>query len=869
MKNESALYRPAHRIPYATSLRLKPLSRHQPLTLLLSVSFLCFLGCSSGNGSDALPLRELSPVTPNCASRCHSPSSSTSPDPLTTNGTGAAGKHSTHVAVRGFGCSECHFGYKDAASHMNGRLDTSDFAVTVVIFDTNTNPGGAWSNDSGPQTGSCSALVCHGPNTLTWYGAGGAITNCTIACHAQDSVVSPDPLRTNGTGSTGKHVSHVQIRDIACQTCHSNYTSQYTHSNGNLDTGNSSVFVVSFDATNPGGLWSNDTGTGTGRCSATTCHGSDVLNWYEPGGESGGSCTTTCHSPGSTTGSPDPLTTNGSGLTGRHVTHVTNRGFACTKCHLNYMHQATHINGQLDTGTAATTITFFDATNPSGQWVGDTGAGTGSCSSLACHGTSVLNWYGTNTWTLPDCAACHSAQLNARRAVQGPTGDFNRQSHHVISYSTRTTEIVTSADCRVCHAMSGHMNGVIRLNDKDNAGQAFVYTPGNASSLEPFCLSCHDADGALTEATPLRPFSSANTLGTAPNAAGTRIQESWDKQNGHHRKGVTCLGSGTAGTGCHGNFDASAGTGSINAHGSGNNGLLANKYTAPISVSGYSWDASRYKLCLDCHNYYPGLHTITELAGVAPGGNYAQTQGTYNYWPYAVDFMVTRFHEHTTPGNPDRRFNLHLSHLLMTTASSWNYRGTSGGGVLSCVTCHNVHGVNGSYYLWDEWGFSIASQSGTEYGVMTNPDFHANQYPQYCLTTCHGNSGTYRYPRSPFNEAKATANNTSGGAGLQNGDTVVISFSDSTNGPVINSSNIDSVLELNSGLHSWIGTGGGVTAVWSSTNGKTNNVLTVTLNIVSGNPTIAAGDSIEFDLTTIRDTTETPVRGRMTLLGSF
>jgi hypothetical protein len=415
------------------------------------------------------------------------------------------------------------------------------------------------------------------------------------------------------------------------------------------------------------------------------------------------------------------------------------------------------------------------------------------------------------------------------------------------------------------------MFGTIRLKNADT-GASIVYDPANPSSLEPFCLSCHDADGANGN---FSPFSDGGTLGVVPNAAGVKIKESWEKQYGHRRKGLTCLGDGTPGTGCHGNYDAGTGAGTINAHGSGNVGLLANKLTLPIWSD--VWDESRYKLCLDCHNNYPSLHTISQLAGVADGGNYAQSAPFYTQWPYSVGFMVTGFRDYLSY-TYDRQYNLHLYHLL-DAMSGWSYRGGSfGDSVPSCVTCHNVHGVDGQYYyLWDEWNFSIVNSSGTEYGKVANGNFSGRLYPDYCAYNCHWD-GYYRYPRSPFNEAKAVASDTSGGPGLANSDTVTIYFSDSTNGPTIDETNINAVLAL-SGGHSWIDSNKGVatgqlTAVWSSVNGKMYNVLTITIFIANpalGDPTIAVGDSITFDLTTIKDTTISgnPVRGKMTLKGSF
>ena len=489
------------------------------------------------------------------------------------------------------------------------------------------------------------------------------------------------------------------------------------------------------------------------------------------------------------------------------------------------------------------------------------------------------------------CAACHSIATGSRRQIVGAGGDFDRTSHHVIDYSNGNNEIVSDADCLVCHDLGAHGSGTIRLNHKDNAGQVIVYQPGNPASLEPFCLSCHDADGARTEAAPMSPFSSTNTLGTIPNAAGVKIKESWEKQNGHRREGLTCMGSGATGTGCHGNYDAVMGTGTINAHGSGNVGLLANKLTLPITTS--AWDETRYTLCLDCHNSHPSLLTISELVGVAAGGNYAQPQLNYGQWPYTVDFMVTGFQDYLSY-NYDRQFNLHLYHLI-EGMGQWYYRGLNDS-ILSCVACHNVHGVDGQqYYLWDEWNFSTEIVAGVLYGKVDKADVGGDfgcvwqsvcevsggsipsepAYPEFCNANCHWD-WDYRYPISPFNEAKAVAQDTSGGAGLGSGDTVTLYFSDSTNGPLIDEMNIDTVLALSSG-HSWIdsdkgGAAGVLTAAWSDADGKTANVLTITIYIANpgfGDPTIAVNDSIILDLATITDVYGNPVRGMMTVLGSF
>ena len=549
--------------------------------------------------------------------------------------------------------------------------------------------------------------------------------------------------------------------------------------------------------------------------------------------------------------------------TGKHPEHIN--GIDCTKCHYNYLDNSYHKNGILD-ADIGTLIVYFDSSNPTGSW----NDSVTTCENISCHVDA--DWNGAATFT---CSDCHSSVRLGRRQAFGAGGDFQKDSHHVINYSSRNAPgIVTNADCVVCHDQANHASGVVRLKDKDNAGQVIVYNPAVPSSLEPFCLSCHDVDGALTEAVPMKPFNALdpNTLGIVPNRAGTEIKSAWDSSYGHKQAGVTCMGTGSPGTGCHGDYAA----GKVNAHGSSNYGLLVNKMTFPVTNP--IFDDSNYQLCNQCHENTPTSYTIANIAGVGDGSNYGQTHAAgYNQFPYLIDNTVTAFHDYETEGavTGTPQFNLHLFHLVYPFWESWEYRGDTSS-FLSCTTCHNVHGTAQQYsYLWDEWGFYTETELGVEYGRMPDFAFDNSSYPQFCGMSCHGVAMIPRYPRSQFNEAKAIAYDTSGlGAGLHNGDTVVIYFSDSTNGPPIDKNNIDAVLLL-SGSHTWVDStdATGVTAVWSSTGGKTNNVLTVTLidDLSGASPTVAAGDTITFDEITITDATagSNPIPGVMNLRGSL
>ncbi len=134
-------------------------------------------------------------------------------------------------------------------------------------------------------------------------------------------------------------------------------------------------------------------------------------------------------------------------------------------------------------------------------------AGSGNC--LACHGKSGE----------PGTTGPH----NLRPVLP----DFSLQSHHVGNGSATMGGTLTNFDCVVCHAegkvvagpaiiVTGqHMNGVIDLRNADSTTAYYSYdksgmpagaanwNSGNAvwrtqtsTNLDPFCLSCHDSNGA-------------------------------------------------------------------------------------------------------------------------------------------------------------------------------------------------------------------------------------------------------------------------------------------------------------------------------------------------------------------------------------
>ncbi|HEX9137347.1 MAG TPA: hypothetical protein VF905_10450 [Nitrospirota bacterium] len=635
---------------------------------------------------------------------------------------------------------------------MNGTLDKGNPALVNMNI---IGPAGTWD----PAAGSCSGVACHGAAPLLWYGTNTwtTPTGCTN-CHDSSFSSTLDPTVTNGNPPNGRHVKHVASRNIGCERCHYRYPAKTAHANGLLDTPDPSINITNFNIVGTSGAWINDTGLQTGQCADISCHGTDTLAWYGQGTWTLPASCTTCHS-SSYSSQLDPLVTNGSGLSGKHIRHVTSFNFACSKCHLNYPSNSSHASGIMDTQDPTVLIVAFDATNPTGTWINDSGAQTGTCSSLYCHNLDA-DWYGLAGVTLPPCAICHINAIGTRRQIMGTNGDFGANSNITSHHVTRGPGSDPLTDqCLVCHEMSMHMGGTVRVKDADT-GTAIAYDPGSPSTLEPFCISCHDSNGAtatlISGGSPTNPFNDGSALGRPPYPYSTRIASSWAKSyghgsNGNHASGskLTCLGTGQPGTGCHGN------AGSLNAHGSMNQVLSAGtfKYDLIYNGANQSYTESDFGLCFTCHASYGGV-TKEDVFGVKFGGLLDAAYGPFGPRgqnpPYDRPAgIVTHFADHNVAGAPfglnDYSFwgtadmNLHWFHIGAPTVA---FRGlgtlTTG---ITCVNCHDVHGSNTPYgAVYDEMGYMNFGDGTNLWGQMTLSAYSTsllNSHPFYCAFNCH------------------------------------------------------------------------------------------------------------------------------------
>ncbi len=192
----------------------------------------------------------------------------------------------------------------------------------------------------------------------------------------------------------------------------------------------SSVNLISFE--NDPGTWDNDTST----CSSMNCHGDVDWNTIQTIDDFG--CDF-CHAPGY---QYDPRALNGSGSSGKHIPHVTDKAYTCETCHNNYKDSTTHANGELDTNNTTNILSF--QTDP-GSWNND----TSTCGSMDCHGD--VSWYTDETL---GCTLCHASGLTYDPFTNGKHTEHINSNHASIDIN-----------CETCHdgykEHADHFNGTL------------------------------------------------------------------------------------------------------------------------------------------------------------------------------------------------------------------------------------------------------------------------------------------------------------------------------------------------------------------------------------------------------------------------
>ncbi|MFH1747895.1 MAG: cytochrome c3 family protein [Planctomycetota bacterium] len=548
-----------------------------------------------------------------------------------------------HTTMSGWSpsCTACHDVHATSADGLAlVRQTIFNYTLTVdkpVEFTARTGPG-SFSDGVGANDGVCQ--VCHTTTRYHRHDGTGAPhyegADCTT-CHPHESGFIPTggtscvachsapqgtrPAVVNADGSGGHHLADDVLSDSDCLVCHE----LSAHQQGDVrlwDDPNqpSSVFVVTAD---PAQL--------TDFC--TACHDDG-----EP---------IACHTTG------------------------TDWNPVCAECHA--VHEPNNVNLSLVTDViynrtlAVDKPVVFTARTGPGSFSDGVGANDGVCQ--VCHtdtrhhrhdGTGIPHHAGSDCAACHDhesgfiptggtsCIACHVFSQGGRRPI---VDEFALVTHHVDSSS------LTDGDCVVCHEISNHPAGSVRLRNVDHPDDPAevielsgdpLSDANEAARLEPFCLACHDTDGAGGTT----PFSDGRT----PPPIDADL---WSAAS-HSASPTTCFGDGAT-FGCH-----------ASGHGSLKVSLLAPWDASQPGVPG---DPLREEegLCYSCHD------------ADGPGASDIQSQ-----FEFPTHHNVSALDQ--TDGSRVECLSCHDPHTLNTATplrdpdSGDTWLGT---GEAFCLTCHD------------------------------------------------------------------------------------------------------------------------------------------------------------------------------------
>ncbi len=315
----------------------------------------------------------------------------------------------------------------------------------------------------------------------------------------------------------------------------------------------------------------------------------------------------------------------------------------------------------------------------------------GNCLTCHPHGTSAAR----RTGFMPadgNCVACHNTAQGARRQIvdsagngAGAGGDFKRTSHHV----QPANGTVKNSDCVVCHDTSQHRGRAVRLRDPDNPNTIIAFSSG--ASLEPFCLNCHDPNGANGITTP---FSDGKT---PPNIKGNNAwansahkmaagKTCFDCHNNSHGSNLTDMLSPYEGTPGPYNTNEEEGFCYKCHTGGGGASDIRNEFarTSHHQVSGSDQSISGAKVeCANCHNPHTSTSTQPLIDPISPSV----------LWSGDDEGFCLRCHGGSAP--PGVRFP------STSAGTGWDKSAFAGSSHETSITgkkcqaCHEPHGSNG------------------------------------------------------------------------------------------------------------------------------------------------------------------------------
>lgn len=182
-----------------------------------------------------------------------------------------------------------------------------------------------------------------------------------------------------------------------------------------------------------------------------------------------------------------------------------------------------------------------------------------------------------------------------------------------------------------------------------------------------------------------------------------------------------------------------------------------------------------------------------------------------------------------------------------------------------------VASIGGAVWNSDGTKITITLSAGTSLPTVALGD--TITMATSTITDSYGNSatgnkvitGTFGEDTTGPTLSSAVAKNTGGTSSKEAGDSVQIAFSEATNKPVVNQSNIATIFSLNNS-HSFLDGAGALGSTSWSSDGK---VLTLFLTAGTSLPTVAVGDIVTVLPGVIKDPEGNNASGNKTITGSF
>lgn len=341
-----------------------------------------------------------------------------------------------------------------------------------------------------------------------------------------------------------------------------------------------------------------------------------------------------------------------------------------------------------------------------------------------CHPHSADNDLYTNDGFMPigNCTGCHSVvqdngdgiPVGGRRAI---ISDFTNNSHHVQG-------TVEDTDCIVCHDLTQHQAGEVRLKNVDTPTTIITLSArpdddaAAAAALEPFCLACHDSNGAGGTA----PFHD----GIIPPAVD---QTNWNAAS--HGMTQTCYD-------CHGNGHGSTKISLLNPWNATPDGSAADSLreeerfcylchdgsvaaadvqsvfslTSHHNVSSLEQGDGSKVECINCHN--PHMNNNSSLV--------SNPDNTLQLWAGSDTDFCLACHDGAPPTSVSfpATFNGtgYNKAAYSNSAHDIGTNFTSGLGARGCLHCHDQHGSVNASLLQDQYRLTHhTSYASTDYNL--------------------------------------------------------------------------------------------------------------------------------------------------------